>query len=235
MRTHRWQLALVFVAVVAAPQAQAQFAVIDVGAIAQLIQQVATMRDQLMTAKDQLDQARDALNSMRGRRGMEGLLSGEERNYLPADWPEWERTLQQATREYRALSRDLDRIMRANEVLTPDYVARWTPDQRERFLESRRSAAAMQMMSRKALESTSARFDSIEQLVRAIGSAADQKAILDLNARIAAEQAMLQNEHTKLGVMYEAMRAEETARKQRARELAIQARGSLRSLPPMGL
>ncbi len=50
-----------------APCAHAQWAVVDVGAIAQLIQQVATMEQQLSTAKDQLTQARDQLDSMTRR------------------------------------------------------------------------------------------------------------------------------------------------------------------------
>ena len=58
---------------------------------------------------------------------------------------------------------------------------------------------------------------------------------LDLQARIGAEQAMLQNEHTKLMVLYQAAQAEEVARRQRASELAIANIGSLRRLPAIGL
>jgi hypothetical protein len=46
---------------------------------------------------------------------------------------------------------------------------------------------------------------------------------------------MLQNEATKLGVLYQTVQAEEWARKQRTREHAIASIGSLRDLPPMGL
>jgi type IV secretion system protein VirB5 len=56
-----------------------------------------------------------------------------------------------------------------------------------------------------------------------------------LQARIAAEQAMLVNEQTKLNVLYQATQAEELARKQRIREQALADIGSLRRLPPMGL
>ena len=226
---------LALCAVLLGPQAHAQWAVIDVGAIAQLIEQVATLRDQLETARDQLQQSREALDSMRGGRGMDRLLSGVERNYLPADWAEWERTVLRSTSRYRRLSDELERIMRGNEVLTQERMSRWSSDQRERFIEARRSAAALQMMSRRALESTSERFDAIEELVRAIGRASDQKAILDLNARIAAEQAMLENDQTKLSVLFEAMRAEEVARKQRLNEMAIESIGSFRDLPSLRL
>ena len=43
----------------AAPAARAQWAVVDVGAITQLMQEVRTMSQQLITAQAQLQQARD--------------------------------------------------------------------------------------------------------------------------------------------------------------------------------
>ena len=67
-------------------------------------------------------------------------------------------------------------------------------------------------MARIALETTSARFDSLQQLIDAIPQADDQKAILDLQARIAAEQGMLQNESSKLTVLYQAAQAQERGR-----------------------
>jgi type IV secretion system protein VirB5 len=59
--------------------------------------------------------------------------------------------------------------------------------------------------------------------------------VLDLQARISAEQAMLQNEQTKLMLLYHATEADELARRQRSTELAIQNRGSLRGLGELGL
>jgi type IV secretion system protein VirB5 len=91
----------------------------------------------------------------------------------------------------------------------------------------------LQALTRQALSETSRRFGSIQQLIDAIPGAGDQKAILDLQARIQAEQGMLQNESTKLGVLYQAAQAEEWARQQRVREQAIASIGSLRDLPPL--
>ena len=55
----RWaSMSLVLFAAV--PAARAQWAVIDVGAIAQLIQEVQTLRQQLLTAEAQLNQAEAA-------------------------------------------------------------------------------------------------------------------------------------------------------------------------------
>lgn len=215
--------------------AQAQMAVVDVGAITRLIQQIEQMREQLMTARSHLDQARQEYESMTGRRGMEQLLSGTVRNYLPPDWQALERALRGMEGNYSALSSQLATMIDANAVLTPVQLARISDQEREQLEAARRSVALLQVTSRQALDATSERFAALQQLINAIPAAEDQKAVLDLQARISAEQAMLQNEQTKLMVLYQAAQAEEAARRQRASELAISNIGSLRRLPPIGL
>ena len=81
----------------------------------------------------------------------------------------------------------------------------------------------------------SSRFTSLQQLITAIGSASDQKGALDLQARIAAEQSMLQNDQAKLSVLAQAAEGQRAAAIQAAQEQAIADVGSFRSLPPMGL
>ena len=223
---------LLFVSV---PAANAQFAVVDVGAIRQLIQQVQTMRDQLTTARDQLSEARRQLESMRGRRGMEQLLAGTARNYLPQDWAELAALLEQTSTAYGALAGELQRVVNGNAVLTAQQIALLSPAERAQLESARRTTAMLQVMTREALSRTSSRFGSIQQLIDAISRAEDQKAILDLQARIQAEQGMLQNESTKIQVLYQVAQAEEWSRRQRAREQAVASIGSLRRLPPMGL
>jgi len=217
------------------PAAQAQWAVVDVGAIAQLVQQVNTMRQQLETTRDQLQQARQTLDSMRGGRGMEQLLAGTVRNYLPPEWQELAAVLEQSSTSYGALASELQRLISVNAILTPQQIAALSPADRLQLEAARRSAAMLQALTREALSATSRRFGSIQQLIDAIPRASDQKAILDLQARIQAEQGMLQNESTKLGVLYQTAQAEELARKQRVREQAIASIGSLEELPPLGL
>jgi type IV secretion system protein VirB5 len=224
-----WSLVLL----VCAPSAHAQWAVVDVGAIAQLIQQVATMEQQLSTARDQLTQARDQFDSMTGGRGMESLLSGTNWNYLPANWGQLEGALRGAAGAYGSLNASLNAIVEANAVLTAADVAGLSPNERAHLEAARRSAALLQATSREALATTSQRFASIESLISAISGARDQKAILDLQARIAAEHGMLQNEQTKLHTLYQVAQAEQWAREQRAREQAINDIGSFRNLPPL--
>jgi type IV secretion system protein VirB5 len=218
-----------------APAIHAQWAVIDVGAIAQLIEQVAAMYQQLETARNTLRQAEQQYRAMTGGRGMDRLLSGTDRNYLPANWAQLEAAMQRADGTYRALGTRLQALLSDNALLSDERVAALSPMEREQLEAARRSAALFQATSRQALETTSGRFQALQQLVDAIPGAQDQKAILDLQARIAAEQAMLANEQTKLNVLHQVAQAEELARKQRLREQALADIGSLRRLPPMGL
>jgi type IV secretion system protein VirB5 len=217
------------------PSATAAMAVVDVKAISHLVSQVKTLNDQLNTMRDSLDQARQEFESIRGSRGMENLLASTVRNYLPADWAQLDATLRGMASSYGALASSLQDLIETNAVLTPEQVAVLSPMERAQLDASRRSVALLQATTREALANASARFTSIQQLVNAIPGATDQKAILDLQARIAAEQGMLQNEQIKLDLLERTAEAEERARRQRVREQAIDDIGSFASLPPMNL
>lgn len=205
--------------------ANAQWAVIDVGAITQLVQEVATMRQQLTNAEQQLTQAQQQFQSMTGTRGMQNLLSGINRNYLPSTWP------QVST----ALAGPIGTMVAGNAVLTPSQVAALSAAQQQQLNGARGNAALLQVAAQQAYATTSSRFASIQQLIGAIPTATDQKGILDLQARIQAEQGMLQNDSTKLNVLYQAAQAQEWARRQTAREQVIAGVGNLRTLPALRL
>jgi len=215
--------------------AHAQFAVIDVASIAQLIQQLQTLEQQVATARSQLSQAQIEYAAITGNRGMQLLLSGTNRNYLPTNWGQLSQVMSGSSASYPALAAGASALVAANAVLTPAKVASLTPAQQAELTAARQSPALLQALSRTALANSSDRFASLQQLITAIGGATDQKASLDLTARITAEQGMLQNEETKLQGLYQVAQSQEWARAQKAREQAIADQGSLRQLPPMGL
>lgn len=221
--------------VLCASAVQAAMPVVDVRAIAQMVQQLRVLQNQLSTARNQLTQAQEQFQSLTGPRGMEQLLSGVTRNYLPADWATLEQTLRGAQADYAVLAAEMQSAVRDLSVLTPAQTARLSPQQVEQLEASRRAVALLQVTSREALQASSQRFSTLQDLIEAIPMATDAKAVLDLQARIAAEQAMLQNEQTKLMVLNQAAKAEQQAQEQRARELAISNFGSLRGLPALGL
>ena len=215
--------------------AHAQFAVIDVASITQLIKEYQTLEQELATAKSQLSQAQSEYAAITGSRGMQNLLSGTVRNYLPGSWAQLSAVMSGSSGSFPALAGDVTALVSANAVLTPAQVARLSPSEQSELAAARQSAALLAATSHAALTNSSDRFASLQQLIGALGGASDQKAALDLTARITAEQGMLQNESTKLQVLYQVAQSQEWARAQRIRERAVADQGSLRTLPPMVL
>jgi type IV secretion system protein VirB5 len=206
------------------PAAWAQWAVVDAPAIVQLIQEVQTTAQQLQTARAQLLQAQQALQTMTGDRGMEQLLSGTVRNYLPSNWIQVTGALQ-GSGGFSALSTDVQSIVTANAVLSPQRLATLSPGGQQLIQNSRQWSAMQQALSHQALSNASNRFAAIQTLIAAISSATDQKGILDLQARISAELGMLQNEQTKLQVLNQATQAQESSLRQLGREQVIDGHG----------
>jgi type IV secretion system protein VirB5 len=217
------------------PSANAQWAVVDVASIKELVVEVTTLEQQLNTAKSMLSQAQSQYQSLTGNRGMQNLLSGITYNYLPPDWSSLVAAINQNSTSYNSLATGIQSNLSANAVLTPSQVATLSPAENLQLQAARKSAATLQALTQQALSTTSSRFASIQQLITAIGSATDAKGALDLQARIQSEQGLLQTESTKLGILYQVVQAEELTRKQQARENAIASVGSLRTLAPLRL
>lgn len=209
-----------------APAARAQWAVIDVPAIVQLVQEVQTMQQQLATARQQLQSAQQSLQAMTGDRGMTRLLAGVTRNYLPSNWTQVTSALPgHGTSGYAGLAADVQNVMAANAVLSPRRLATLSPADQRQIQAARQWNAMQQALAHEALANASDRFAAIQALIAAIPTAEDQKAILDLQARISAELGMLQNEQTKLQVLHQATQAQESSVRQQAQERAIEEQG----------
>jgi type IV secretion system protein VirB5 len=208
----------------AVPAAQAQWAVIDAPAIIQLIQEVQTMAQQLETAKQQLSQAQQALQTMTGDRGMEQLLSGTVRNYLPSNWNQVTGALQGAG-GFSALSGDVQTLMTTNAVLSSQRLATLPPAGQQLVLSNRQWGAMQQALAREAFSNASSRFASLQSLIASISSATDQKAILDLQARINAELGMLQNEQNKMQMLTQSTQAQQLALRLQAQEQVLNGHG----------
>jgi len=210
----------------AARSAHAQWAVVDAPAIVQLVQEVKTMEEEVQTARNQLTQAQQALESMTGDRGMELLLSGVTRNYLPTSWTQLTGAMQGAVGGYSALASDVRAAIAANTVLSPQQLSMLAPADQQLIAAGRQAGALQQALAQEALANVSGRFSAIQSLVGAIGTATDQKGVLDLQARISAELGMLQNEQTKVQILRDATQAQDAVLRQQQREQAIAAHGN---------
>ena len=239
MRRHLLAFFFAAAAFLAPLHASAGIPVIDVTAVANLMQQVMYWQQQISAMQkqyDQLRQSKDQLaltyGAMTGTRGMEQLLPTSElaRNYLPPSYGELMNTLNGSSASYAGLASHVQSIMRANSVLSGSQMDALSPEMRQIVEQGRQSAAMLNGMTQSAYQNTGQRFSALQQLINRIATAQDPKAIQDLQARIQAEQNMLTNEQTKLQSLYQMAQAEEAAQLQRLRERAINDVGSVRSM-----
>ena len=215
----------VLVCLLAAPAARAQVAVIDIGAITQLLAEVELLESQLTTARAHLAQAQMEFASMTGGRGMERLLSGAPRNYLPTSWADLQAVMQGGGGQFGGLASGISATLAVNAILSDQALALLPPGVRQQIEERRLLSALQQNLTRQALLTTSNRFESLQQLIDAIPDAPDQKAVLDLQVRVAAENAMLLNEHSKLLTLSQVVQSQERANQQQLEERALVGQG----------
>lgn len=184
--------------------------VIDVASLTQAIQQVfhmleqiATMKEQLDTAKSQLDNATTQLDRMSGSRGMGSLLHS---------------------------TYDLAVTVNQDEILE-DLGLRSAEDnglvgaEAELYDEGNENVALRLGQAQKSLDQATDRFSELSKLVAKVNACPDQKDILDLQARIQAEQTLLQNEMLKLTMLQAKADAREAAHRQKIRQMAVEATG----------
>ena len=209
--------------------------VIDIAAIVQLIQQIQYWQQQIQAMTNQLNQLQQSYQAITGGRGMETLLpyTPMARNYMPQNWSDMLAVLNGTSVTYSGIASQVQTAVTANSVLTAAQIGTMTPQMQQYVQDGRRAAAMLQVMTRGAQENTSQRFGALQQLISMVGGAGDDKAVQDLQARISAEQTMLTNEQNKLQALYQTAHAEQMAREQRGRELAVLQIGSARTLPAL--
>jgi type IV secretion system protein VirB5 len=234
MRKQLVGLLIAAAAALAPLHARAGIPVIDIAAIANLMQQVMYWQQQISAMQkqyEQLKQSKDLLaqtyGAMTGSRGMEQLLPTSElaRNYLPPSYGELMSTINGSSASYSGIANQVQSIMKANSILSGSQMNALSPEMRQVVEQGRQAAAMLSGMTQGAYQNTSQRFSALQQLINSIGAANDPKAIQDLQARIQAEQNMLTNEQTKLQSLYQVAKAEELAQQQRLREQVISGHG----------
>jgi type IV secretion system protein VirB5 len=215
--------------------ASAQWVVTDPAALTQLLVQVQKISQEISLAERTLTQAQQAYNAMSGNRGMGNLLSGVNRNYLPATWAQLNSAMGGGGGPYAPLGTDVTATVNRNAVLTNSQTGQLAADELDSITQRREAVALLESLSRAAIANSSDRFASIQTLINAMASTSDQKGILELHTRVGAELGMLQNEQTKLGNLYQAALVAAQTEQERSDEKAMADIGHLRNLPAMGL
>ena len=213
----------------AAPTVQAQQIVHDPRALAEMIEEARTTLDQLRALQTQVEQGRqlfDSLNDLSGINALAGELGlPTVRNPLPDM-----RALRAAADGDLSALGDLaeraDAIRRDTRLYTPPAGDPGSADAYYRdSLERAGARTARDLAIGEAVGGAAdRRLEGLETLRSALDTAPNARAVLDLEARLAAEQAMIQNEQVRLQGLALTQAAEARLEEQRARERAEAAR-----------
>lgn len=212
-------------------QAFAGIPVIDAANLAQAIQQVMAWAQQYQQMTQQIQQLQQQIESVTGSRGFSSVLNSpafqQARRMLPQD----AQTLLNLANggSYGNLASSINSIKQATSTLTAtDFSSQRAADQ---WLADLNRAASNKALSQEAYNSAQQRLSNLEDLITQISTTQDPKAIAELQARIATEQGLIQNEQAKIQAMSMLVAAERQIAEQQARETSIKMAGSVSSIP----
>lgn len=197
-------LAIIILALLpSAREANAVISVIDSANLSNSAKQVASWVRQLEEMKKQLEQHKQQYQALTGNRSLgRTLYNPELRKYLPEDYKTIYDTANGGSGY--GISGSIADI--ANHEKPQGSVADMQKSIEER---SRRTAFTNKAVGLKGYEGAQRRIAQIESLMDKINDTRDPKAIAELQARINAEQALLQNETNKLQMISQLQKAEQ--------------------------
>lgn len=209
------------VGIAASSAAFAQIPVTDGASIAKSVEnQIETMAkwkmqyDQMVS---QIDQMKQQYAAVTGARGMGELFNNPQlRDYLPQDWQGVYDSVKSGG--YAGLSGRAESIYNDNKAY--DACAGFTSNEQRMNCEAQAVKGAQdKAFALDAYDAAKNRLSQIDLLMQQINRTQDPKAIAELQGRIAAEQAMIQNEQTKLQMYQMVAAAEDRLQEQRQREI----------------
>ncbi|MDQ1153074.1 type IV secretion system protein [Brevundimonas sp. SORGH_AS_0993] len=212
-----------------APTVQAQQIVHDPRALAQMIEEARTTLDQLRALQTQVEQGRQLFESLNDLSGVNALASELGLPAVRNPLPDMSALRAAADGDLTALGDLADRadaIRRDTRLYTPpegdlDPAEAYYRDSLERAgTRTARDLAVGEAVAGAA----DRRLQGLETLRSALDTAPNARAVLDLEARLAAEQALIQNEQVRLQGLALTQAAEARLEEQRARERAEAAR-----------
>ncbi len=188
----------------------AQMPVIDTTQIQHHLQAIGKLKEQIK----QLEQQYKAIS---GTRKLGAIFNNAAfYDYLPPEWATIYRDLQE--KGYKGLEGEALRIHESSQVFDSCHFLP-AGDQRLACEAQASKAAQDQAFAMQAYEIAQKRVIQIEQLMEAINSTTDLKAITELQGRIAVEQANIQNEKIKLAMYELVSTAQERLQVQRMHEI----------------
>lgn len=196
-----------------ATTAQAAMVVYDPTSYAKLIEQAKTALDQLQEMKAQVQQGRELFDSLNEASGVGAIASQlgvpSVREFLPDDLS-----------ALGEIGTRAQAIRAASRLYTPTEDSSLGAEVEEAGMRAARDLALGEAVASAGGE----RLEGLKTLQAAIDTAPNARAVLDLQARAATEQAMIANDQMRLQGLAMAQAAEDRLQAQRERERMIAAR-----------
>ena len=213
---------LLIAAVCLAPGAWAQIPVTDGAAIAnsqaEHVEAIAKYVEQIQQLKLQVEQMRQQYAALTGGRGLGAILNDPRlREYLPEEWQKVYDAIRSGG--YEGLTGAAREIYDANKVY--DTCIGLVAEARQTCEAQAVKPAQDKAFALEAYNKARERLNQIESLMQQINQTEDPKAIAEIQGRIAAEQAAIQNEQTKLQMFALISQAEDRLQQQRRHELTM--------------
>jgi type IV secretion system protein VirB5 len=203
--------------------AHAQLAVYDATSYAKLIQQATTAVNQLNELKTQVSQGQQLFSSLNDASGVSKIASAlgvpSLRSFLP-DTPAFSAAAKGDFTALGAIGAKADAIRSANRLYTAP-----ADDPLGADVEAGGQRAARDLaLGQSVTDAGAERLEGLKDLQAAIDTAPNARAVLDLQARAATEQAMIANDQMRLQGIAMAQAAEDRLQTQRDRERMLAAR-----------
>ncbi|WP_207284166.1 P-type DNA transfer protein VirB5 [Pseudomonas sp. FW300-N2F2] len=188
--------------------------------MAEFASNTARWAQQVEQMTSQIDQMKQQYQSITGSRGLGTIMNNPAlRDYLPQDWQQVYDSVQSGG--YAGLSRRAAQIYNDRKVY--DACSQFMTTQQRTSCQAQAVKPSQdKAFALDAYDAAKGRLRQIDQLMGKINDTPDPKAIAELQGRISAEQAMIQNEQTKLQMYQMVAEAEDRLQRQQQREINAQ-------------
>ena len=196
--------------------------------------QLSQLKQQYETMQQQYQQLQQTYNSISGIRNMGDIANNPAlRKYLPSDY---QQTLKLGTGvangQYGGLDGAVNAMKQASKIMDIEETGLDPESPAGKAYQNGQNQAALnRVLAEEGFKQSGARIDDLQQLLNKVNNAPDEKDIQDLQARIQAEQVMLQNEQLRLASLAQVQQAQKDIANQQALEMRIQ---SIKSIPGDG-
>ncbi|GLI96031.1 P-type DNA transfer protein VirB5 [Methylocystis echinoides] len=185
--------------------------------LVEMKKQVDSLTSQLQVARDQLSEAKrlyDSVNKLTNANDIGALLNTPQfRKVLPQQFSEIEKVV--AGQGGGSFASAVDQYLTQNRAYAGNGANSYYQSELDRIA---RETGAKHSLGQAAYDTASQRIDALEELRKRISSASDAKEVLDLSARLQAEQALLQNDVLRMQGLAMIQQARSDMDSQRERE-----------------